>query len=154
MPARDDARFEIGARIRKRREALDLSQQAVGDRMATRSGRSVSRAQVSRWENGKDMPERARWTELADALETTPAAIFGAADLEEALAGRVELLEFKLSALADLVGVSGVDLEAAMRARRQRDRRLRRAANREEAAASAVEDALDPSAPRRRQQEA
>lgn len=123
----DDADYsrQVGQRIKTRREALALSQAEFGKKLTTRSGKPVARAQVSRWESGSDLPERSRWTELAAALQTPPEAIFGAMDLEETLAARVEAVEGQMAALISVLGVEEA-VVTAQRARAAAARRRRR----------------------------
>jgi transcriptional regulator with XRE-family HTH domain len=116
---------QVGQRIKARRESLGLSQAEFGRKLTTRSGKPVARAQVSRWENGSDLPERSRWAELAAALQTPPEAIFGAMDLEETLAARVDAVEDQMAALISVLGVEEAVL-TALRARAAAERRRRR----------------------------
>lgn len=67
----------LGKRIKGRREQLGLSGAELGRRLRTAEGGPVARAQVWRWETGRDLPARSRWAELATALETTTEALFG-----------------------------------------------------------------------------
>lgn len=63
---------ELSARIRLRREALGISQEALAQRMGYRSKSSITKL-----EKGINDIPRSKLEELAHALETTPAYLLG-----------------------------------------------------------------------------
>ncbi len=69
----------LGARIRGRRTALGISQDALAARINRVSGRAtVTRSEVSRWESGRRRPTWYTLGHLVTALETTAEALIGA----------------------------------------------------------------------------
>ncbi len=62
--------YEIGQKIRIRREALGLSQDDLADRMGT------NRNMVSRHENGKNEMSICTLIQYAEALQTTPQQLY------------------------------------------------------------------------------
>lgn len=69
-----DAKY-TGNQIAERRRALGLTQKALAEKL------SVTDKAVSKWERGLNFPDLGLMESLANALETTPAALLG---LEEA----------------------------------------------------------------------
>ncbi len=65
IPGHESQRITFGAFIRKRRKQLNLSQQAIAERIAT------GQATISAWENGKQFPIDEHFSALAIALELT-----------------------------------------------------------------------------------
>lgn len=122
-PVSDAVRQEIGGRIRQRRESLGLSQSQLGARLRNAAGNPIGSSQLSKWELGKMLPSRFYWPQLADALDTDQVAIFGGLvdEGDGMLANRVDELEQRIDALADILGVRDA-LNTAVRARRTTSR--------------------------------
>lgn len=77
--------MDIHTRIRKRREALGLTMEALGERL------NVSWQTVQQWER-RTAPKRVRMAEVARALGTTPDwLVFGVGPDPDAPRGQLEL---------------------------------------------------------------
>ena len=63
--------MNIGAQIKKRRQILGLSMQEVVDRVLAQ-GVALSKAAISKYENGKSAPKSTNLRALALALECSP----------------------------------------------------------------------------------
>lgn len=63
--------MNIGAQIKKRRQILGLSMQDVVDRVV-KQGIALSKAAISKYENGKSAPKSTSLRALASALECSP----------------------------------------------------------------------------------
>lgn len=61
--------MSLGENIRRRREALKLSQEAIAERLG------VSRQAVSKWETGQSEPTAGNLIQLAEVLETSLSAL-------------------------------------------------------------------------------
>lgn len=71
MPVSDSMRQAIGARMRDRRKAVGMTQQAVAD--AT----EIDRAYIARIETGVVAPNLRHLVRIAVALKTTPNHLLG-----------------------------------------------------------------------------
>lgn len=63
--------MSLGKQIKQRREALELSQEQLGEKLG------VSFQAVSGWEREASLPETERLTKIAEALKTSVAALVG-----------------------------------------------------------------------------
>lgn len=87
------------------------------------------------------MPTPDRRLELAEALRTSPAALFGGVIEEATLLKRIDLVEGRVNAIIEIEGL-GDEVERRLRKARQEERaRLHRASSRgsDEAARAAAE---------------
>lgn len=70
----DDIRRRLGKRIREAREGLDLTQEQLADRLATK------KSEISRWERGTSSPSIKRLPAVAAALGVEVHALFATDD--------------------------------------------------------------------------
>ena len=89
----DHSKYEIGERIRKRREELGLSQDQLADIVG------ASRQVVSRYENGDREMGIVSLLQYADALETTPGKLLSTVNTPKQ--GKKEQLIDVISRLSD-----------------------------------------------------
>lgn len=61
--------MSIGARIKARREELQLTQQGLAERVSAARGKATHQADVSNWEAGRSVPSTGILAPLASALE-------------------------------------------------------------------------------------
>lgn len=117
-------RQQIGRNLWDRRKALGMTRKQVGARMRTHAGKPVSESQVSHWENARFVPEPFYRPQLADALETSEAALFGilASTGQDTIANKIDAVNDRIDALASILGVTEEELDRAV----QRRRRVRR----------------------------
>lgn len=104
----------MGARMRQRREELELSRDEVARRMAGKTNGNA----IYRWERGEHRPQDDTLEELAKALEVTVAYFFvdepepGTGDLMGALspggASQLDQIEQKLDHLLEILAAQGL----------------------------------------------
>lgn len=111
----------VGRRLREHREDLGLSQSQLAERLFSRTGKRQSGSKVSQWERGESIPERSKRPEIADALQTTPLALFGETDDPEVFK-RLAIVEQQVKAIIHLEGL-GDAVERELRKARQAARR-------------------------------
>lgn len=108
----------LGGRIRKRREALGLSQKELGERLRNENGNRVEGSMISKWERGDNLPRRRLyWGQLAEALEVKPDWLFGELFTEEGellINHRVARLEEEVAVLRGLLRFSDSAMEDAI----------------------------------------
>jgi len=130
IPAADDARVpkEVGARIRKRRQQLDLTLKQLGERLVSTAGTPIAQTQVSKWEKGRNLPAQRQWGPLADALNMEVNQLFSGLvdehpdwviDLERQAAE----LAARVDALIRLLGLEDA-VSGAIRGKATAERRL------------------------------
>ena len=88
---------EIGKFITEKRRAKNLTQEALAERLG------VSNKTVSKWENGKSMPDYAIVDALCAELDITVAELLGAKELAPQNAENTELLLYKIQQLEQKV---------------------------------------------------
>lgn len=64
-------KYEIGKKIRKYREELNLSQKELAEKLGVSNGR------VSNWEQGLNRPDADMLAELCYALQVSPSSLLG-----------------------------------------------------------------------------
>lgn len=64
-------KYEIGKKIRKYREELNLSQRQLAEKLGVSNGR------VSNWEQGLNRPDADMLAELCYALQVSPSSLMG-----------------------------------------------------------------------------
>ena len=89
----DHSKYEVGERIRRRREELGLSQDQLADIVG------ASRQMVSRYENGVREMGIVSLLQYADALETTPGTLLPTVNTPRQ--GKKEQLIDAINRLAD-----------------------------------------------------
>lgn len=118
-PVGKEARAEVAERLRSRRQELGLTQAQVGELLETEHGKDVQRSQISRWESGVEFPSRRFRPQVAKALRLDEVDLFG--DLSASrpdFESRMDTVEARFWALADLLGVSEKDVAAQVEKRR------------------------------------
>lgn len=114
-PSADDGvRAEVGRRIKERRRALRLSQNALGRQLVSSNDGSVAGTQISKWERGEHLPDRRYWRQLAAILELDFGDLLPA-DESNVGATRIEEVERRLEALIRVLGL-GDAVDEAIRA--------------------------------------
>lgn len=79
--------MEIGDRIKKRREELDMSQEQLAKKVGYKSRSSINKIEL----DGRGLPQN-KIVALAKALETTPAYLMGWTDTEFEIENRPDAL--------------------------------------------------------------
>lgn len=102
--------FEVGARIRRRREAKGLTSAQLAGKLRNREGNPVPYQQLLTWERGKHLPHRQYWPQLARELGIDQGQLFAGAG-EEAPDWAMDL-SARLDALIGLLGLEDAVQEA------------------------------------------
>ncbi len=119
-PVGEEAREQFAARLRSRREELGLSQAQLGQLLQTEHGKPVHRSQISVWEAGKIFPLRRFRPHLAKALRLDEVDLFGDLSANRPdFESRMDTVEARFWALADLLAVSETDIERVVEKRRK-----------------------------------
>ena len=136
-------RREIGGRIRAGLRERRMTMKQLGEAVPTSTGTPTSQAQVSKWVNGVNEPEPAKWQAIADALHRDIEEIFGLEGSNTDGVSRLDEVEDRLNALIRIQGLEEA-VDQAVRA----DRSNRRRHDATKSASEAKDEDRGPGRPR------